>query len=210
MVVLYRSCSLWSFLNALSVDHFRPRSPLLSLLGKNNCFGFGRPNYWWCYRIEIAWRLGHYTCSDWFMFDCVWGLWRSSNHPHCKSDQSYLEHFWWGNSNSEHRSDTEEIDLWLDDFNCQDTLNESCCLEGTVSAIAGRTIHTYHTEVINISSTICNLCNRALVEDMRQISYVFVGSPTLFHHQLIQHGRTPSTPWKNTLICWLSVTIWIA
>lgn len=27
-----------------------------------------------------------------------------------------------------------------------DTLNESCCLEGTIDAIAGRTIHTYHSE----------------------------------------------------------------
>lgn len=27
-----------------------------------------------------------------------------------------------------------------------DTLNESCCVEGTMAAIAGRTIHTYHSE----------------------------------------------------------------
>jgi urease len=27
-----------------------------------------------------------------------------------------------------------------------DTLNESCCVERTVAAIKGRTIHTYHTE----------------------------------------------------------------
>ena len=27
-----------------------------------------------------------------------------------------------------------------------DTLNESCCVEGTVAAFKGRTVHTYHTE----------------------------------------------------------------
>jgi urease len=27
-----------------------------------------------------------------------------------------------------------------------DTLNESCCVEDTIEAIDGRTIHTYHSE----------------------------------------------------------------
>ena len=27
-----------------------------------------------------------------------------------------------------------------------DTLNESCCVEGTLAAVRGRAIHTYHSE----------------------------------------------------------------
>ena len=39
-------------------------------------------------------------------------------------------------------ADDEDIQVTIH----TDTLNESCCLEGTIKAINGKTIHTYHTE----------------------------------------------------------------
>ena len=68
-----------------------------------------------------------------------------------------------------------------------DTINEAGFVEDTIAAIAGRTIHTYHTE--------------ELAADTRLILSVSRPMATFCPRQPIPPDRIPSIPWPSTWIC---------
>ncbi len=73
-----------------------------------------------------------------------------------------------------------------------DTLNEAGFVEDTVAAIAGRTIHTFHT--------------RAPAAATRQTSSASPPTPMCCPPRPTPLGRTPSTRWPSTSTCSWSAT----